>query len=161
MGIETKTLRNKITEWTNLSTKLEDVISEDIKDEFLLAVGQAELIIKGKFKQFSGLIDQCEANDGLQKTTCQDLQGFWEMMYAQVDNINMKFDRLSKLQANNWKETEVKTIVQANKKLLPKLVHRPIPHKAKVGSSSMRALIQAKRAAKRNNDRKETLQQRI
>jgi len=150
-------LSSKSSEWKLISSKNEDMLSQDIKDDILLAVGQAELLIskKGKFKQFSGLIDQCEANDGEQKTTCQDLQGFWEMIYAQVEKLNKNFECLSSLQANGWKKPEPKMFVPARKKLQPKIGQRPLANKPKIGSSSMRAFIEAQRAAKRNNDEKE------
>ena len=37
---------------------------------------------KGKFHQFAGLVDKCESGDP--RTTCQDLQGFWDMIFIQV-----------------------------------------------------------------------------
>lgn len=49
-------------------------------------VGQTKLLLEKKFKQFEGLIERCETqkSDSL-KVTLDDLQGFWEMMYQQVD----------------------------------------------------------------------------
>ena len=46
--------------------------------------GQADLLMKERFKQFRGLIKNCEFNTGEQKTTIQDLQGFWDIVYFQV-----------------------------------------------------------------------------
>ena len=37
-----------------------------------------------RFKQFSGLVDNCEFSTGEKETTCTDLQGFWDMVYFQV-----------------------------------------------------------------------------
>ena len=48
------------------------------------AVGQARLLMKERFKQFSGLVDDCEFGRGEKITTCTDLQGFWDMVYFQV-----------------------------------------------------------------------------
>jgi len=47
-------------------------------------VGQARLLMKERFKQFSGLVDDCELGRGEKITTCTDLQGFWDMVYYQV-----------------------------------------------------------------------------
>jgi disks large-associated protein 5 len=47
-------------------------------------VGQAMLLMDQRFKQFSGLIDNCEFKLGEKETTCMDLKGFWEMIYYQV-----------------------------------------------------------------------------
>lgn len=48
------------------------------------AVGQARLLMKERFNQFSGLVDDCELGRGEKVTTCTDLQGFWDMVYYQV-----------------------------------------------------------------------------
>ena len=47
-------------------------------------VCQAQLLMdrKGKFHQFAGLVDKCENGDP--STTCEDLQGFWDMIFIQV-----------------------------------------------------------------------------
>ena len=37
-----------------------------------------------RFRQFSGLIDNCELARGEKKTTPMDLRGFWDMIYFQV-----------------------------------------------------------------------------
>lgn len=44
---------------------------------------------KGKFHQFAGLVDKCESGDP--RTTCQDLQGFWDMIFIQVTFIFLCF----------------------------------------------------------------------
>lgn len=48
------------------------------------AVGQARLLMKERFNQFGGLVDDCEFGRGEKVTTCTDLQGFWDMVYFQV-----------------------------------------------------------------------------
>lgn len=48
------------------------------------AVGQARLLMKERFAQFSGLVDDCDLGRGERITTCMDLQGFWDMVYYQV-----------------------------------------------------------------------------
>lgn len=48
------------------------------------AVGQARLLMKERFNQFGGLVDDCEFARGEKVTTCTDLQGFWDMVYFQV-----------------------------------------------------------------------------
>jgi disks large-associated protein 5 len=47
-------------------------------------VGQAQLLMDQRFKQFSGLVDNCEFGKGEKETTTTDLTGFWEMIYFQV-----------------------------------------------------------------------------
>lgn len=69
----------------------------------LAAIGKARLLATKKFKQFEGL---CEENlnptsDGPQTLT-DDLQGFWEMMQLQVDDINNAFREIEKYRDNGW-----------------------------------------------------------
>ncbi|XP_035686146.1 disks large-associated protein 5-like [Branchiostoma floridae] len=71
-----------------------------------------------RFKQFSGLVDNCEFNTGEKETTCQDLQGFWDMVYFQVEDVDKKFDDLEKLKARNWEPEEVKKPVKIKKKIV-------------------------------------------
>jgi len=47
-------------------------------------IGQAELLMAERFKQFAGLVDNCEFGTGIKEVTCSDLQGFWDMIYFQV-----------------------------------------------------------------------------
>jgi len=47
-------------------------------------IGQAELLMAERFKQFAGLVDNCEFGTGQKEVTCSDLQGFWDMVYFQV-----------------------------------------------------------------------------
>lgn len=37
-----------------------------------------------RFKQFEGLVDNCEYKRGEKETTCSDLDGFWDMVNFQV-----------------------------------------------------------------------------
>ena len=48
------------------------------------SVGKAQLLVAQRFKQFSELVDNCELGTGEKTITCQDLQGFWDMIYFQV-----------------------------------------------------------------------------
>lgn len=60
------------------------------------AIGLAHLLVNQRFKQFSGLIKDCD--DGkTPKVTPQDLEGFWEMVYFQVEDIYNKFQKLDSI----------------------------------------------------------------
>lgn len=54
------------------------------KDLIRTTVGQTRLLIAERFKQFEGLVDNCEFKRGEKETTCTDLDGFWDMIYFQV-----------------------------------------------------------------------------
>ncbi|XP_051959456.1 disks large-associated protein 5-like [Xyrauchen texanus] len=83
-------------------------IPEEIRDLMRTAVGQARLLIKERFGQFNGLVDDCDLGRGEKITTCTDLQGFWDMVYFQVEDVNKKFYALKEAEARDWKEAEDK-----------------------------------------------------
>uniref|UniRef100_A0A8D3C117 Uncharacterized protein n=1 Tax=Scophthalmus maximus TaxID=52904 RepID=A0A8D3C117_SCOMX len=70
-----------------------------VRDRMRTAVGQARLLMKQRFNQFSGLVDDCELGRGEKITTCTDLQGFWDMVYYQAsapwERINSLFQSLN------------------------------------------------------------------
>ncbi|TRZ04467.1 hypothetical protein DNTS_027543 [Danionella cerebrum] len=59
-------------------------VPEEMRDRMRTAVGQARLLMKERFGQFSGLVDDCDFKRGEKITTCTDLQGFWDMVYFQA-----------------------------------------------------------------------------
>lgn len=72
------------------------------------AVGNANLLITGKFKQFGGL---CDLHYGVQKggddsapPTYDDLQGFWEMIFISFEKIKKEFDDIELWKNNDWNE---------------------------------------------------------
>nr|CAD7396075.1 unnamed protein product [Timema poppensis] len=67
------------------------------------AVGQTRLLVTKKFVQFEGLMDMCETGQG-RRVTLEDLQGFWEMVYMQVGDVNHRFSQLDLLRANSWNQ---------------------------------------------------------
>ncbi|XP_023285101.1 disks large-associated protein 5 isoform X1 [Seriola lalandi dorsalis] len=102
-------IANETDRLTTLSvhweSKVEDEsIPEEMRDRMRTAVGQARLLMKERFKQFSGLVDDCELGRGEKITTCTDLQGFWDMVYYQVEDVNKKFDALKEAEGRGWVE---------------------------------------------------------
>lgn len=56
-----------------------------------VAVGQSQLLINKKFEQFRSLIDRCANKNGDNPVTCEDLHGFWDMVYIQV-SVKIAFE---------------------------------------------------------------------
>lgn len=87
-------------------------------------IGQTNLFINQRFKQFNGLIDDCEFKRGHKETKVEDLQGFWDMLCFQIIELHNKFDALNHLMANNWVQiepkVEPKVVKQTNKKMSSK-----------------------------------------
>lgn len=110
---ESENLNSYCLEWEK---KLELDIPDDVKDLILLAIGQTRLLIKERFKQFEGLVDNCEYKRGEKETTCTDLDGFWDMINFQIIDVKQKFNKLVTLEKSGWQSN------QASKKLLRKKV---------------------------------------
>jgi len=92
---ETAKLNGLCAEWEAIMEQAgETIINEDVSGEIRSAIGLAHLLVNQRFKQFSGLIKNCE--EGLSPpVTPQDLEGFWEMIYFQVEDIYKKFKELN------------------------------------------------------------------
>lgn len=119
--------------WRELLLKCTD-IPASVEGEILLAIGQAELLMKERFTQFSGLIDDCEFKTGERETTCQDLQGFWDMVYFQVEDVQRKFRKLMQLKNTNWIEPKpnVPAVHKKSVPVLKSVVPKNVPRKPKV-----------------------------
>ena len=118
---------------------------EDICSNIRSTIGKANLLMnkKGRFEQFRGLIYNCEFNLGDQKTTPMDLQGFWEMIYFQVEDVEKKFVDLEALEARNWQSEKPQKIVSKKVINKNKTAFKP---KAKA-SSNLRQMLAEKRKA--------------
>lgn len=69
-------------------------------------IGQSRLFINERFKQFSGLVDDCEQRRGEKEIKLEDLAGFWDMISYQIDDLKSKYSELEQLQSNEWKLTQ-------------------------------------------------------
>lgn len=108
---ETKRLTDLCGHWNRVKDTHPDM-PEDAFGHICAVTGKAQLLMNQRFRQFSQLIDACEFDTGGDKrTTCTDLQGFWEMVYFQVEDIHKNFEQLEKLQRNNWEEEKENLVV--------------------------------------------------
>ncbi|NXC53458.1 DLGP5 protein, partial [Aleadryas rufinucha] len=119
---ETERLLSQCLQWEG---NLELVIPEDAADLIRTTVGQTRLLIGERFKQFEGLVDNCEFKRGEKETTCTDLDGFWDMINFQIEDVNKKFDNLKKLQDNEWQPLDVPSKAVVKKKAVPSGVPKP------------------------------------
>ncbi|XP_032918915.1 disks large-associated protein 5 [Catharus ustulatus] len=119
---ETERLLSQCLQWEG---KLELDIPEDAKDQIRTTVGQTRLLIGERFKQFEGLVDNCEFKRGEKETTCTDLDGFWDMVNFQIEDVSKKFDDLKKLQDNEWQPLDVPSKAVVKKKAVPSGVAKP------------------------------------
>ena len=146
---ETNRLTSLCNSWEGKLTSIpEDSSFEDIKGEIRTVIGQGRLIMAERFHQFSGLVDNCEFSRGEKETTDQDLKGFWEMIFIQVEDVNNKFENLVKVEENSWKPLEPIKVIKNVLKPRPQLKSfSEIPKKPKEASTGLKALIAARRKA--------------
>ncbi|XP_076355454.1 disks large-associated protein 5-like [Tachypleus tridentatus] len=97
---ETGRLQKLCERWNETAEKAD--IPDECLGQIRLAVGQAQLLMDQRFHQFSGLVDNCEFHRGEKKTTCDDLQGFWDMIFFQIEDVNQKFNKLEELEKSKW-----------------------------------------------------------
>ncbi|XP_021257551.1 disks large-associated protein 5 [Numida meleagris] len=142
---ETKRLMSQCLQWDG---KFELDIPEDAKDLIRTTIGQTRLLIAERFKQFEGLVDDCEFKRGEKETTCTDLNGFWDMINFQIEDVNKKFDDLRKLQDNKWQPVDVPGKEVVKKKTVPNVVSKPKLGTA--GRAAARNRLAAVKAAMRD-----------
>ncbi|NXN98400.1 DLGP5 protein, partial [Rhinopomastus cyanomelas] len=128
--------------------KLELDIPEDAKDLIRTTTGQTRLLIAERFKQFEGLVNNCEFKRGEKETMCTDLDGFWDMVNLQIEDVNKKFDNLNKLQDNEWQPLDVPSKAVVKKMAVPKGVAKP--QLGGAGRAAARNRLAAVKAAMRD-----------
>ncbi|XP_076704482.2 disks large-associated protein 5 [Callospermophilus lateralis] len=119
---ETDKLTSYCLEWDR---KLELDIPDDAKDLIRTAVGQTRLLIKERFKQFEGLVNDCEYKRGEMETTCADLDGFWDMVSFQIEDVNQKFNNLTKLEESGWQNNNNTNKKVFRKKIVSSMASKP------------------------------------
>ncbi|XP_010904117.2 disks large-associated protein 5 [Esox lucius] len=125
-------------------------IPEEMRDRMRTAVGQARLLMKERFGQFTGLMDDCELGRGDKIITCTDLQGFWDMVYYQVEDVNKKFGALKEAESKGWQEESGPP--PRPRKVVKKPPGAPVPKPAggaaaKSRLAAIKAAIKAKQQA--------------
>ncbi|KAM9201903.1 disks large-associated protein 5 [Dugong dugon] len=119
---ETEKLTSCCLEWDK---KLELDIPDDAKDLIRTTVGQTRLLMKERFKQFEGLVNDCEYKRGEKETTCTDLDGFWDMISFQIDDVNKKFNDLRKLEESGWQQSNNTSKKVVRKKVVSSIASKP------------------------------------
>ncbi|XP_022129699.2 disks large-associated protein 5 [Pieris rapae] len=147
LNMETNRLTEMADHWENIMEQ--NTLPDFVQEAILAAVGQARLLMSQKFQQFAGLVDSCDAADPSQPlVTPVDLQGFWDMVYMQVENLDVRFAKLGEMQARGW---------APDKKPQEKRRKAPPPKAAKpVTTSRIKDMIAAARKAKKQQEAPES-----
>lgn len=134
---------------------LKETHSEELHGRLRAAIGKGNLLIAQKCTQFRGL---CEKNlrepaPGEFPTTAADLEGFWDMIVIQIDQVLDTFAEIEAMRANGWKEV---TKTDSPARGTPTKKKLPNPLKPRNGGGAgdkqreeaRKRLMEAKRAAK-------------
>jgi len=85
-------------------------LTEDVRTDINAVIGEVNLLLKGKLKQFRGL---CQANVSHSITPTgepipldSDLEGFWDITYPLIDKVKDKFGKLDARKAKQWAPIE-------------------------------------------------------
>lgn len=141
---ETSRLSKLCKSWQEIANSSE--IPEDAQGDIRTAIGLTELLMDQRFTQFSGLVDDCEFHRGEKETTSEDLQGFWDMVYVEVEKVNKTFSDLEELKANDWvAKPELK--VPAIHKKKPLVTKPPSQHSNATSNAKAYILAARKRLA--------------
>ncbi|XP_037691238.1 disks large-associated protein 5 isoform X2 [Choloepus didactylus] len=135
---ETEKLTSHCLVWER---KLELDIPDDAKDLIRTAVGQTRLLMKERFKQFEGLVNDCEYKRGEKETTCADLDGFWDMVSFQINDVNQKFNNLSKLEETGWQNNNNTSKKVLRKKVVSGVTSKPKKDDGRIAARNRLAAI--------------------
>jgi len=108
--------------WNKFLEENDENIDENVKGSIRTVVGQANLVMRERGKQFESLIHSHEFGTSEKVINSSDLQGFWDMIYFQVEDVEQKFKDLQKRKEENWAEVKVEAPKQKPKK--PKVARK-------------------------------------
>lgn len=83
-------------------------LPEEAHGKIRATIGKANLLINQKFKQFQDLCSEHmnPSEDG-KPLLWKDLQGFWDMIKIQIDNVDEMFTEIELMRQNGWKELSI------------------------------------------------------
>lgn len=106
-------LNQMADEWEVYKNEQGDILDDDAVDMIDVAIGQTRLLIANKLEQFRSLIVQCTGQEVKNPVLPVDLEGFWALVYIQVENIDERYKKLVDWKENSW----VDPVIQKEKKL--------------------------------------------
>ncbi|XP_058054966.1 uncharacterized protein LOC131206435 [Anopheles bellator] len=100
--------RNRLEELCNrFGAGLEfEELNDHCKGLILAAQGQTNILIHKKLTKFRELIEHYEKKWDDRKVRHDDLDGFWQMVSLDLENLDKRFAELQRLKDNNWQEEQ-------------------------------------------------------
>ncbi|XP_046968966.1 disks large-associated protein 5 isoform X4 [Vanessa cardui] len=141
---EIKRMTEMCETWDKILEQI--ALPEAVQEAVLGAVGQARLLMSQKLQQFASLLARCERPDPLQAlVTPTDLHGFWDMVFMQVENVDMRFKKLEEMRARGWADEPVEPCVKH------KVASKPAARSRPAATSRLKDIIAAARKAKKDH----------
>jgi len=105
---EEKIIKSKADAYNKLLQSDDNRLTEDVRTDINAVIGEVNLLLRGKLKQFRGL---CEANvtksnSGEPIPLDSDLEGFWDITFPLIDKVKEKFGKLDARKAKQWAPIE-------------------------------------------------------
>ncbi|XP_053606985.1 guanylate kinase-associated protein mars isoform X2 [Plodia interpunctella] len=145
----------RLTEMCDSWEKIKEhtILAEAVQDEVLGAVGQGRLLVSSKLQQFAALLRRCARPEpGAPLVTPADLHGFWDMVFMQIENVDMRFKRLEQRRARDWAD---EAPAPAQRRPVKTCGGRKAARPAG-GHSRLREMIAAARKAKKDQEVQQT-----
>nr|XP_026487292.1 disks large-associated protein 5-like [Vanessa tameamea] len=142
---EIKRISEMCETWDKILEQI--ALPEAVQEAVLGAVGQARLLMSQKLQQFASLLARCERPEPHQAlVTPTDLHGFWDMVFMQVENVDMRFKKLEEMRARGWVDEQP---VEVKKKV----VSKPAASRSRPAATSrLKDIIAAARKAKKDHN---------
>ncbi|CAF4344269.1 unnamed protein product [Rotaria socialis] len=161
---EEKTIKSKADGYNKLLQTDDNHLNEDVRCDINAVIGEVNLLLRGKLKQFRGL---CQANVSKSTTSAgeptpldSDLEGFWDITYPLIDKVKVKFTKLDDRKAMQWASIEDEydpndvnnrpRIIDERLKQLQPHQNKSKPSTAKTANDDLKKLIQERRKAAAN-----------
>nr|KAG5696060.1 hypothetical protein BaRGS_017172 [Batillaria attramentaria] len=100
-------------------------LPEEVNGRIRAAIGKSNLLITQKFQQFRELCSQHMHPEPEDRVPLyEDLQGFWDMIKIQVENVDDMFAEIEHMSQNGWKEIPKMTQFH---QFQPQVSWKPVP----------------------------------
>ncbi|CAF3702221.1 unnamed protein product [Rotaria sordida] len=105
---EEKIIKSKADAYNKLVQTDDNRLNEDVRTDINAVIGEVNLLLRGKLKQFRGLcernVEKSNANEPIPLDS--DLEGFWDITYPLIDKVKEKFAKLDQRKAKQWAPIE-------------------------------------------------------
>ena len=124
------------------------ILDDELAGLVRATTGQARMLLSQRFQQFESLILDALLERSEKPIGDEDLQGFWDMIYFQIEDCQKQFKILQDAKENNWtlvessKENKKTSVPQ---KHVTKNIQRKSRSRPKSQQSNIRDFIAKKR----------------